>query len=176
MKKANVITLDEINQYFYESGGELYWKIKKCNCTKPNTIAGGVRDKRRGYKTVMLKYKHFSVHRILYQLYHNIEQLDSVIQIDHIDRNPINNSKENLRLAIHDQNQMNRIMKKPNKSGHNNIGVERPKNITYFTVHITTLKKHRIKKYFPYTQDGLQEAIIFRNEQLKIYHGEFTYV
>lgn len=174
MKKAITITLNEINKYFYEKDGELYWKIKKCNSAMADTIAGGIRDKRRGYKTVMLNYKHLSVHRVLYQLYHNIEQLNNTIQIDHIDRNTLNNSKENLRLAIHDQNQMNRVMKKPNKSGHKNISVERPKNITYFTVEITALKKYRIKKYFQYTEEGLQAAIIFRDEQLRIYHGEFA--
>lgn len=45
-----------------------------------DTIAGGIRDKRRGYKTVMLNYKPLSVHRVLYHLYHNIEQLNNTIQ------------------------------------------------------------------------------------------------
>ena len=63
-----------------------------------------------GYRTVCIDGKNDYYHRIVYLLHNpewNIHDSSRSNFIDHIDRNPLNNSIENLRVVTNQQNQFN---------------------------------------------------------------------
>ena len=62
-----------------------------------------------GYVHVVLNGRNYSYHRILAR--HFIPNPDNFPQVDHIDRNPLNNSIENLRWVSAGENNRNRTMR-----------------------------------------------------------------
>jgi len=94
----------------YEDGKIFMWRETK---TKPSywwELKGCV-DKRRGYRIVSINKKLYLYHRVLYFIHNDdwdIHNSSTDNSIDHIDRNPLNNSIENLRVVTHAQNQWNR--------------------------------------------------------------------
>ena len=88
---------------------------------------------------------------------------------DHIDRNPFNNKKENLRPATMQQNTINRSIMTTNKSGF--IGVRWNNEINKWTAHICT---NYISKNIG-SFDSLRDAIIARlKAELKYFGKEFA--
>jgi len=111
-----MLTLDKVNQLLeYLPNGELKRKIT----TSPKSIQGtlvGNGDLRR--------YKYFSIdgvkyynHRIVWFIHHGYMPQ----QIDHINKNPLDNRIENLRECNQSQNNWNQGIKATNKSGHKGI-------------------------------------------------------
>ena len=67
-----------------------------------------------GYRVVKINNRHFYSHRIIYYLHNpqwDIHDSSMSNFIDHIDRNPFNNSIENLRVVSHSQNMWNQDRK-----------------------------------------------------------------
>lgn len=119
IQPKNFLTLSEINNNWEEIDSKLYWKVSRGRNRKGN-IAGTLNLD--GYYRVGLNRVNYLVHRLLYQIYHNIEQLPPDIIVDHIDSNRNNNIMTNLRLANKSENGCNRVSaQKNNKLGHKNI-------------------------------------------------------
>lgn len=87
------LTLETIKKNFYVKEGVLHWVYNKNNGYKDTPITGVDIG---GYISVKLQGKNHRVHKIIYQIYHDLEMLEPSIKIDHIDGNKLNNSKENL--------------------------------------------------------------------------------
>lgn len=68
------------------------------------TFGHGVRD---GYLQVIISKKHLKVHRLICEAFHGLCPEDKC-QVDHIDRNPANNTPENLRWCSRSENNRNR--------------------------------------------------------------------
>jgi len=111
-----MLTYEKVNQLLeYLPNGELRRKIT----TSPKAIEGtivGNGDLRR--------YKYFSIdgvkyynHRIVWFIHHGYMPN----QIDHINKNPLDNRIENLRECNQSQNNWNQGVKVTNKSGHKGI-------------------------------------------------------
>lgn len=166
----NKLTLSVINEYFYIENSKLKWKIRKANCIHIGDHVGTT----RGYISVQFNGKIYKAHRIMYQIYNNIEELDDEYIIDHVDGNKLNNSKENLRISSIAQNNMNAKIRKDNTTGYKNICVDYLHGKKCYCVRIQAIKSYRIKKRFEYSDDGLKNAIEFRNHHMKILHGDFT--
>tara|TARA_R100001369_G_C3196474_1_gene144867 strand:+ start:47 stop:523 length:477 start_codon:yes stop_codon:yes gene_type:complete len=63
-----------------------------------------------GYRRVSINYKLYLYHRVVYYLHNpdwDIHDTCRDNSIDHIDRNPLHNNIENLRVTTHQQNQWN---------------------------------------------------------------------
>ncbi len=165
------LPLDEIHRLFYIKDNELYWKINVGRKIKADTIAGSIEGKK--YRRVNYDGQMYRAHRIMYMIYNNIEIPDD-LQIDHIDRNRLNNSKENLRISTKTQNQWNRsashithwIRRKILKSG-------QLSEISYWKLLIRTDGK-RVVKLFPYTIEGLEAAKTLRAQILLESRKEFA--
>ena len=73
---------------------------------------------------------------------------DSKIQVDHINNNPLDNRKENLRLASHSQNQRNKNKTRKNKTGYK--GVEYVPKVNKSNPYKMKIQKNGkvIQKYF----------------------------
>lgn len=171
------MTLSEINTYFYEQGGKLFWKITKGPRAKIDTLVGYVNKK--GYLEAEVNNKCVKLHRVLYQIYYNIEQLDPKIQIDHINGIKLDNSKLNLRLCNTSQNKMNSTKYITNTSEYKGIYY-----CKYFDKKRNKLKqswkvmlranKRAYQKHFPYTDEGKVKAIDYRNKLIIKIHGDFV--
>ena len=111
------------------------------------------------------KVKTSLLHRLVYEAYKG--EIPQGYCIDHIDNNPTNNHIDNLRLATISQNSCNKKVNKNNKStGYKNIYLT--KSNTY-RVKIKKNNKTAYQKNFK----TLEEAILNRDIQLKLIHGEF---
>jgi len=92
--------------------GKLIWKKKIAQRTIVGTEAGWKATK---YLQVTVKGKHYYVHRIIWQMVYG--NLSTDLQVDHRDRNPLNNRLLNLRKVTQSVNMKNQSLPKNNSSG-----------------------------------------------------------
>lgn len=119
---------------------------------------------RNGYDTNGKKVT-ISMHRQILNI------IDSPLYGDHIDRNPLNNQKSNLRICTHAQNTLNRSSRKNSSSKY--LGVVK---ITSKRTGLITWKAQCTKNNKQYTKAYKTEleAAIAYNEIAILYHGEFA--
>jgi len=86
-------------------------------------------------------------------------------EIDHIDRNPLNNKNNNLRMVTRSQNNMNRSIQKNNISGIVGIG-------WYYNRWVTSIKRNNKSIYLGRFKN-LKDAISVRQKAEKEYFGEY---
>lgn len=96
---------------------------------------------------------------------------ESAYEVDHANRDPLDNRKENLRACDRSQNAFNSSMRSDNTTGCKGV----------FRFNGKSIKKWRsqIQSYGRLVHIGLfhtkEEAIVAYNEAAKKYHGEFAY-
>lgn len=112
------------------------------------------------------KYLRTSINGIGHYMHHII--LNSRKLIDHIDRNPLNNMKSNLRFATKSTNAMNTRIPSNNTSGIKGVSWNNKskKWVTYININ----KKRLILGYFK----EIKDAAIKRAEAELIYFKEFS--
>ena len=135
--------------------GKLIWKKKTANCVQIGAEAG-FRAGHKGRMQVTIKGKAFYVHRIIWKMVTGSIPNDK--QIDHEDRNVINNKWSNLLLKTQSENMKNQGMYKNNTSGI--VGVNFHKFSGLWMGHIAQNKKKEAK-YFK----TKMEAINWRKEK-----------
>lgn len=173
MRLCKKISLEKCKYYFdWDLKGNLYWKVKTARCVQVGSLVGGRNE--QGYFRVMINGKHYLQHRILYQLYHNIE-LENLL-IDHIDKNTSNNSFENLRLCDNSENMCNQNARKDNLStGIKNIYIRTYKHRNNRKVYTVQIQKgsERYTKDFDFNKFSLEDVIKYRDNELERMHGKF---
>lgn len=98
------MTQNELKELFEYKDGSLIWKISRGNRAKIGSVAGSY-DNSTKYRQVRLNKKKFYIHRLIW-IYHYGE-IENIYQVDHKDRNRLNNNIENLRLLTEKQNKTN---------------------------------------------------------------------
>lgn len=88
--------------------------------------------------------------------------------VDHIDRNPLNNKRSNLRIVTKSQNAMNTAQRKDTKSGIKGVSWKRDRK--KWEVYINFNKKRVRLGYY----DNIEDAAMTRIEAEKQYYGEFA--
>ena len=102
-----------------ETGIFRWLKDRSNGKIKKGSVAGGAhRSKSNGiwYLRLGINGKQYQGHRIAYFMYHTKDPYP--LEIDHWDRNGLNNSKDNLREVTTAQNNMNKGIYHNNKSGY----------------------------------------------------------
>lgn len=153
--------IDVANLFEYKDG-TLIWKINRSKGkVKAGDVAGGITSK--GYLRVMINYKEYPLHRIVFLLHHGyFPQV-----VDHINGNPLDNRIENLRDATNQTNQYNRKCGANNTSGCKNVSWNQKKNV--WQVHLRHNKK--VKSW--YVKD-FELAELIAHEARALYHGSFA--
>lgn len=98
------MTQSELTELFEYKDGNLLWKISRGNRAKIGSVAGSY-DNSTKYRQVRLNKKKFYIHRLIW-IYHYGE-IENIYQVDHKDRNRLNNNIDNLRLLTEKQNKTN---------------------------------------------------------------------
>jgi hypothetical protein len=93
--------------------GKLYWKVIPNNSVVFGQEAGWLNDK--GYRLVRIGGKNKRLHRVIWAYHYG--EIEEGVFIDHINRDPLDNRIENLRLCDRSQNQGNSKLRKDNKLG-----------------------------------------------------------
>ena len=121
-----------------------------------------------GYYRIILsknnKKKTFQFHRLIYEAHFGT--IPEKMLIDHIDMDKQNNNIENLRLATLSQNMWNSKTKKNNLSGYKNINKTK-----WNTFKVRIWKNYKI--VYCKNFKTLEEAILNRDVNLVLHHGEF---
>jgi hypothetical protein len=97
----------------YESGKVWMWRELKSKPSYWREMKGWL-DISTGYRIVTINTKPYLYHRVVYFIHNQEWDIHNSCQdnsIDHIDRSPLNNSIENLRVVTQQQNQWNRDVK-----------------------------------------------------------------
>jgi len=158
----NLVTIKDYEDlYSFDLNTNLVWGHKHKKYLKRQL-------NKDGYYQIILsknnKLKGFQFHRLVYE--YNIGEIPTGLCIDHIDNNPQNNNIDNLRLATISENSCNKKVSKNNKLGYKNITLSR---CNTYNVRIGKNNKMVYDKCFK----NLDEAILNRDLQLILIHGEF---
>ena len=102
------------------------------------------------------------------RMHHFLVDVPEGFEVDHIDRNGLNNQKSNLRVVTHSQNMMNRNSCKGSSSKYK--GVTWDKKDKKWRAQIVLNKKHY---YLGLYRNEIDAAKIY-NERAKELHGEYA--
>lgn len=121
---ANIqLTQELVRELFDYKDGQLIWKVSPCQMPMMGKIAGTTRAiKNKKVVSIGVKGKPFFAHRLIFLWHHGYMPKE----IDHEDRNTLNNRIENLRAATRCENVRNRGSYKNSLSKY--VGVTKGKN------------------------------------------------
>lgn len=105
----NCISIELLNELFKIIDNKLIWAVNRGTRKLIGKEAGKVNT--TGYLQTGISGKYYVNHRLMYMMYNNT-YIEDGLQIDHIDGNRLNNSKENLRIVTPQENHFNRTKAK----------------------------------------------------------------
>jgi hypothetical protein len=160
------------HQIFVESEpGILYWRndriVKKGKMITAfaNTVAGYL-HKRDNRWQIHYNNKVYTRSRIIWMMHNG--PISKGLEIDHIDRNPLNDNITNLRLATKSENNWNKPKPKNNTSGLKGVCKYKPTN--KWMAYIKVFGKSKTLGYFT-TKEEAHAAYV---NAAKAFHGEFA--
>ena len=102
-----------LHELFEYKNGNLIYKISTAKCIKIGEVAGNINT--NGYRRIVINKKVYQAHRLIW-MFHNGD-IETGLQIDHINQIKDDIRIENLRLATRSQNKSNSTKQKNNTSG-----------------------------------------------------------
>lgn len=159
MTKIKYPSKEELETLFYleNSTGRLFRKQKS---GKLKEVTG----KANNYYQVCINYQRYQVHNIIYIMYYG--KLPESGEIDHKDRNTLNNKPSNLRPASYSQNRANKSAYSNNTSGYKGVS----KHGNKWRVQVYLNNERFDKSGFDTPEEANEYAIALR----KSIHGEFA--
>lgn len=115
-----------------------------------------------GYAVANIRGKVTKMHRYILG-----EDVCAGMIVDHKNRNPLDNRRENLRVCSAAENMRNTPVRRTNKSGH--LGIRVTKDGKFNVRIVADGVEHHVGNY-----DTLELAISARNEAEDEYHGEYA--
>lgn len=106
------LTQEKVKELLEYKNGNLIWKIRTSNRVNVGDIAGG--DDGHGYIFISVLGKRYQIHRVIWLWHYGYLPEND---IDHIDRNKVNNKVENLREVTRTCNLRNSNRSDTNVSG-----------------------------------------------------------
>ena len=102
------IMLNDARLVVYPDGKVLRYCLTKLGKLKQgwNICNGSIIN--NGYSIIQINNKRYLTHRIVASAFLGLDIQNKDLQIDHIDRNKLNNNTNNLRIVSNHQNQFNR--------------------------------------------------------------------
>ena len=179
------ISLDYLLARFYidATDSTLRWKtdVRGGSWRKAGSIVGEVAN--NGYYRVGLKLPGetrqthpnravFTVHRLMYQIYHSLDSLPSDTIIDHVNRVKTDNRKENLRTATKSENNCNVKLRKDNTSGER--GVTRGTKAQHRNPNLWYVAVQRSNVRYSGNFDRYEDAVAYARSLRKELHGKFA--
>ena len=155
------LSKEYLQELFDYKDGKLYWKKARSNCIKVGQEAGCGKP----YQVVNLDRKIQNVHVLVWAYHYGPPNG----LIDHINRNPLDNHIENLRVVSKRQNGYNRPKQANNRSGYKNVSWH--KNRKKWRVRLKIADKEVSFGYF----DDLELADLVAQEARDKYHGAYAY-
>lgn len=119
----------------------------------------------RGQVRTCFKGKSITLHRLIMNASQNQ-------QVDHINRNKLDNRRYNLRFATHQQNQCNKGLMSNNSTGYKGTCYDKRSN--RIMAYINYKKVRTYLGYFPPTENGLIEAAKAYNQKAIELFGEYA--
>lgn len=159
--------MDWASHFRYENGFLI--RLKTVKRYKAGSIAG-LPCKGALYCRVRVNGVGHYVHKVVWEMHHG--PLPPGMEIDHINRDGKDNRIENLRLATHGQNNVNRKPLSNNSSGVTGVvydpGSKRRKR-WIADIKPPGMKRIRIGRFLTF-----EEAVDARRKAEQVYHGEFS--
>ncbi|MBR7902754.1 HNH endonuclease [Burkholderia cenocepacia] len=140
--------------------GEFLWRSSGKG-RRPDLRAGTMR---KGYLTITIDWQRYAAHRLAWMMVHG--QIPDGMQIDHINRNRLDNRICNLRLASPLGNMWNSPVKRNSRTGVKGVSMARGK----FRALIRADGKRRCLGYF----DSIEEASRAYQQAAERVHGAFA--
>ena len=147
----------------------LYWKKRPSGNVDISKPAGCING--RGYRHIMIKGKLYLAHRLIYLMFNEQWDITDSSQdnsVDHADRDKLNNSIDNLRVATNSQQKCNTGKQKNNTSGTTGVSWDEEKG--KWVVQVRLNKKSHFGGYFVNKEEAIAKATQMRDEL----HGEFA--
>ena len=145
--------------------GVLRWTVKRGKM-KPGDKMGSVGT--GGYQRVRIDNKQYLEHRLVWLWHHGVFPRI----LDHIDRNPLNNRIENLRLCNESQNAANSGLPVNNTSGYRGVCWDVRKKAWKVRVSLV-VDGERVRQYVGHFAD-IHEAAIIYNLRMTEWFGQYA--
>lgn len=158
------ISQERLKQLFDYVDGDLVWKVYRSVKAVPGQVAGSVNA--RGHINVQADGKMYALHQLVYLYHHGMIPEE----IDHIDRNKLNNRIENLRPCTSSQNKGNIQLLSNNVSGYRGVSLNSRSQKWH-----AQIKIHGKQTYLG-RFDTPREAAVRYNEAAVKHFGEFAFL
>jgi hypothetical protein len=125
-----------------------------------------------GYIIINLNGKNYRLHRLLAQSF--IENPNGYDEVDHIDRNRLNNDLSNLRWCSRSQNSHNHSKQSNNTTGEIGISKLTKRGKPFWRIQVKLNGKRHCRCFRSYSDLIPQEVIDARDRLKRELHGEFA--
>lgn len=152
---------DEVRSLFSYEDGNLLWKKNPRGRKSKTPIAGTINQS--GYVVITCKGKKYHAHRLIWTYFHGWPEA----LLDHVNRNPLDNRIENLRLADVSSNSQNAKLRTDNSSGVKGVSWSNTYNKWVMQIYARGKKHQKLFKDF-------DEAVAYTNNLREVLHREFA--